>query len=49
MPTQLPSLGDEDGVTLQAHDFLGVIEGNEENHKKDHLTLSTILNSILKS
>ena len=35
-------------VTLEEHDLWGVIDGSDENCKKDHLVLSTILNSILK-
>ena len=30
------------------HDLWRVIKGDKENHKKDHLTLSMILISILK-
>ena len=36
-------------VTLEAHEFLGVIDGIEENHKKDLLALLMIFNSISKS
>ena len=33
-------------VSLEAHDFWGVINGSEVNRKKDCLALSMILNSI---
>ena len=33
-------------VSLEAHYLWGVIDGSEVNPKKDHLTLSMILNSI---